>query len=189
MLGEQNWVDDLHHVKLITFFLESVAMVVLDGFICFITEIRVLLQELLIDLFTVLTFFDFQIRDFGLSLSRYDVILVALFFSFWDRHLPCSFIGNLNVTFDLSFFLLVSNHFVFNDYRVLNRNFFLHNSDSFMDYVWLIFLSLITDLFFCLCYHKLIQLQVCVLEIRSLFTRVRYNFRYCSRCHLFIIIC
>lgn len=81
MLGEQNGVDDLHHVKVITFFLESVAMVVLDGLICFIAKIRGLLQEFLIDLFTVLTFFDFQIRDFGLSLSRYDVILVALFFS------------------------------------------------------------------------------------------------------------
>ena len=81
MLGEQNGVDDLHHVKVVTFFLESVAMVILDGLICFIAKIRGLLQEFLIDLFTVVTFFDFQIGDFGLSLSRYDVILVALFFS------------------------------------------------------------------------------------------------------------
>ena len=152
MLGEQDGVNDLHHVKLVTIFFEALAKVILDGFICFITEIRVLLaQELLIDLVAVLTFFDLQVGNFSLSLSRYDV----------TRHLFCNFIGILNIKLDLSFFFLVSNHLAFNFYRVLNRSFFLHILASFMDYVWLIFLSFFTDFLFC----------------------------YCSKYHLFIIIC
>ena len=87
MLGEQDGVNDLHHVKLVTIFFEALAVVILDGFICFITEIRVLLaQELLIDLITVLTFFDLQVGNFSLSLSRYDVTLLNLFFSLKDCH-------------------------------------------------------------------------------------------------------
>ena len=125
MLSKQNGVNDLHHVKLVTFFFEALAMVILDGFICFVAEIRVLLaQKLLIYLVTVLTFFDFQIGDFGLPLSRYDVILIALFFSFKDSHLSHNFFGILNVTFELSFFSFVSNHFIYNVHRVLNMNFF-----------------------------------------------------------------
>ena len=117
MLGEQDGVNDLHHVKLVTIFFEALAVVILDGFICFITEFRVLLaQELLIDLITILTFFDLQVGNFSLSLSRYDVALLNLFFSLKDRHLSCNFIGILSIKLDLSFFLLVSNHLAFNFY-------------------------------------------------------------------------
>ena len=84
MLSEQNGVHDLHHVELVTFLFEALAEILLHGFtLCFVTEIRILLPEkLLIDLITVVTLFIFQIGDVSLSLSRYHILLITLFFSF-----------------------------------------------------------------------------------------------------------